>query len=167
MSPAIQAAAIKLHCRHRFNSILLSPRLGWIRFGFGLLRFAPFRSCCSSFCSFFRCCCSSMLFAFFRSSAMANANRNGNGNAKANSNANGYGNCERQAGGRGSGEWNVKRSDASPLWALSVLTNIGQNVASKRTKSKRIEHVACNVCNKISWLYECANRHLPAKMLSP
>lgn len=93
MSPAIQAAAIKLHCRHRFNSILLSPRLGWIRFGFGLLRFAPFRSCCSSFCSFFRCC-SSMLFAFFRSSAMANANRNGN--AKANSNANGYGNCERQ-----------------------------------------------------------------------
>lgn len=102
MSPAIQAAAIKLHCRHRFNSILLSPRLGWIRFGFGLLRFAPFRSCCSSFCcSFFRCCSSSMLFAFFRSSAMANANRNGNGNAKANSNANGYGNCERQGEGRG------------------------------------------------------------------
>lgn len=82
---------------------------------------------------------------------MANANRNGNGDAKANSNANGYGNCERQGeGGGGNGEWNVKRSDASPLRALSVLTNIGQNVASKRTKSKRIEHVACNVCNKIS-----------------
>lgn len=64
-----------------------------------------------------------MLYAFFRSSAMANANRNGNGNAKANSNANanGYGNCVRQGGGvgqgmtEGVGEWHMKRSDVSPL----------------------------------------------------
>lgn len=97
MSPAIQAAAIKLHCRHRFNSIyLVSLRHALLRlaspgFGFGLLRFAPFRSCC--------CCCSFfclMLYAFFRSSAMANANRNGNAKANSNANANGYGNCARQ-----------------------------------------------------------------------
>lgn len=87
----------------QFDSPLTSPRLDSVWFGFGLLRFAPFRSCCSSFCSFFRCCSFSMLFAFFRSSAMANANRNGNGNAKANSNANGYGNCERQGEVGGSG----------------------------------------------------------------